>query len=96
MLPINVMILRICLFDILMTLISVKQTVTLSLHFSYNDDLFQLNCLHKGGYLANLEAFNEYMILRSWLAGMNNGRLTCIYIYTYIHIYQRFSFIQMI
>nr|XP_034309523.1 uncharacterized protein LOC105326448 isoform X2 [Crassostrea gigas] len=34
----------------------------------------EIHCLHKGGYLANLETFNEYIFLRSWLAALNNGR----------------------
>eukprot|EP00105_Crassostrea_gigas_P037868 XP_019922016.1 PREDICTED: perlucin-like protein isoform X2 [Crassostrea gigas] len=37
-----------------------------------------VKCLHKGGYLANIETFNEFMILRSWIAGLNSGHLYSI------------------
>ncbi|XP_052681348.1 perlucin-like protein [Crassostrea angulata] len=32
-----------------------------------------VKCVNKGGYLANIETFNEFMVLRSWIAGLNSG-----------------------
>ncbi|XP_048736793.2 perlucin-like protein [Ostrea edulis] len=37
------------------------------------DEAF-VNCIHKGGYLANLETLDEYLIIRYKLAGMKNGQ----------------------
>ncbi|XP_048738363.1 perlucin-like protein [Ostrea edulis] len=33
-----------------------------------------VNCIHKGGYLANLETLDEYLTMRYKLAGMKNGQ----------------------
>ncbi|XP_048736790.2 perlucin-like protein [Ostrea edulis] len=33
-----------------------------------------VNCVHKGGYLANLETLHEYLIIRYQLAGIKNGQ----------------------
>lgn len=54
-----------------------KEVGTSCYHFSSGTaswDEAYIHCLHKGGYLANLETFNEYIFLRSWLASLNNGR----------------------
>lgn len=37
------------------------------------DDAY-IECLQRGAYLANLETFDEYMILRSRLASLRNGQ----------------------
>lgn len=37
------------------------------------DDAY-IECLQRGAYLANLETFDEYMLLRSRLASLRNGQ----------------------